>query len=102
MGKNVHGNMHTKHTRKKKWSELSPMARFGTIVTATVQLTLLIAAQRDLSRRPAGEIRGSKALWRVATFVNFIGPATYFTVGVKRRPTTKSAPQAARARFTGR
>lgn len=89
MGKNLHHNrgknMHKRHTRgRKSWKELSPMARFGTIVAATVQLTLLVAAQRDISRRPAEEIRGSKALWRLATFVNFVGPATYFTVGVKR------------------
>jgi hypothetical protein len=82
-------NMHKRHNRKKNWKELSPMARFGTMVAATVQLTLLIAAQTDITRRPAEEIRGSKALWRFATFVNFVGPATYFTVGVKRRPTAK-------------
>lgn len=86
---NMGKKMHEKHSRKKKWSELSPMARFGTIVAAVVQLTLLIAAQRDISRRPAEEIRGSKALWRVASLVNFIGPGTYFVVGVKRRPATK-------------
>ncbi len=86
---NMGKNMHKRHTRKKNWKELSPTARFGTIVAATVQLTLLIAAQTDITRRPANEIRGSKALWRFATFVNFIGPATYFTVGVKRRPAAK-------------
>ncbi len=69
---------------KKTWKELSPMARFGTITAAVVQISLLVAAQRDISRRPASEIRGSKALWRAATFINFVGPGTYFTVGVKR------------------
>ena len=53
-------------------------------MAAVVQLTLLVAAQRDISRRPAAEIRGSKAMWRVATLVNFIGPGCYFTFGVKR------------------
>ena len=86
---NMGRNMHKRHTGKKNWKELSPMARFGTIVAATVQLTLLIAAQTDINRRPAEEIRGSTALWRFATFVNFVGPATYFTVGVKRRPAAK-------------
>lgn len=80
----------TKHTRKKKsWKELSPMARVGTMAAATIQLTLLIAAQRDISRRPADQIRGSKALWRVATLVNFIGPASYFTFGRKRLAAAK-------------
>lgn len=75
--------------RKKSWKELSPMAKFGTITAAVVQLSLLIAAQRDISHRPAEEIRGSKALWRAATLINFVGPGTYFTVGVKRRPAAK-------------
>lgn len=71
--------------RKKTWKELSPMAKFGTVTAALVQLSLLVAAQRDISRRPAEEIRGSKALWRVATLVNFVGPGSYFTFGVKRK-----------------
>ena len=69
------------------------MARFGTIAAAIVQLSLLVAAQTDISRRPAAQIRGSKAMWRLATLVNFIGPATYFTFGVKRRPGAKSSPR---------
>ena len=72
--------------RKKTWKELSPAAKFGTITAAVVQLSLLVAAQRDISRRPAEEIRGSKTLWRLATLVNFVGPGSYFTFGVKRSP----------------
>ena len=72
--------------KKKSWKELSPMAKFGTVTAAAVQLSLLVAAQRDISRRPAEQIRGSKAMWRMATLVNFIGPGSYFTVGVIRRP----------------
>jgi hypothetical protein len=71
---------------RKTWAELSPPAKIGTIVAACVQLSLLIAAQRDISRRPAEEIRGSKTLWRALTLVNFIGPGSYFTYGVRRRP----------------
>ena len=71
--------------QKKTWKELSPMAKFGTVMAAVVQLSLLVAAQRDISRRPAAEIRGSKALWRAATLINFVGPGSYFTFGVKRR-----------------
>jgi len=69
---------------KKTWKELSPMAKFGTITAALVQISLLVTAQRDISRRPAEEIRGSKALWRAATLINFVGPGSYFTFGVKR------------------
>ncbi|AXJ10142.1 hypothetical protein CFN17_11275 [Arthrobacter sp. PM3] len=82
-------SMHKGHPRKKTWKELSPQARVGTIIGATVQLMLLVAAQRDIARRPAAEIRGSKAFWRFATLVNFIGPGSYFTFGVKRHLATK-------------
>jgi hypothetical protein len=75
-----------KNARKKTWAELSPLAKFGTLAAASVQLSLLVAAQRDISRRPAEQIRGSKALWRIVTLVNFIGPGSYFTFGVRRHP----------------
>ncbi|QCB98646.1 hypothetical protein E5206_18475 [Arthrobacter sp. PAMC25564] len=80
----------SKNARKKKsWKELSPLARFGTIAAAVVQLSLLVAAQRDISRRPAEQIRGSKAMWRGITLINFIGPGSYFTFGVKGAPAAK-------------
>ena len=82
-------NKRKKNVKKKSWKELSPLAKFGTITGAVVQLTLLIAAQRDISHRPAEQIRGSKTLWRVATLVNFVGPGSYFTFGVKRGPAAK-------------
>ena len=77
-------NKRAKNARKKTWKELSHMAKFGTITASAVQISLLIAAQRDISRRPAEEIRGGKMLWRLATLVNFVGPGSYFTFGVKR------------------
>ena len=78
-----------KNARKKTWAELPPLAKFGTITAAGVQLSFLLAAQRDITRRPAEQIRGSKALWRVATLVNFIGPTSYFTFGVRRHPAAR-------------
>ena len=83
------GNRSKKTTRKKKsWKELTPMARVGTVAVATVQLALLVAAQRDISRRPAEQIRGSKAMWRAVTLINFIGPGSYFAFGRKNLPGT--------------
>ncbi len=35
LGNTLHQNIHKQHTRKKKWNELSPMARFGTIPLAS-------------------------------------------------------------------
>ena len=83
-------NRSKKVTRlKKSWKELSPMAaRVGTVAAATVQLALLVAAQRDISRRPAEQIRGSKAVWRAVTLINFIGPGSYFAFGRKNLPGT--------------
>lgn len=78
-----------KKNARKTWKELSPTAKFGTITVAIVQLSLLVAAQRDITRRPAEQIRGSKAMWRVATLVNFVGPGSYFTFGVRRHPAVK-------------
>lgn len=75
-------------TRKKKksWKEMPPLARAGTLVAAAVQLSLLVAAQRDISRRPAEQIRGSKALWRMVTLINFVGPTSYFAFGRRTSP----------------
>jgi Phospholipase_D-nuclease N-terminal len=77
------------HKKKKSWKELPPLAKFGTVVAGAVQLTLLVVAQRDISRRPAEQIRGSKALWRVVTLFNFIGPGSYFVFGRKKVPATR-------------
>lgn len=82
-------NKRKSYARKKAWKDLSPAAKFGTITTAAVQLSLLVAAQTDITRRPADQIRGSKAMWRVATLINFVGPGSYFTFGVKRHPAVK-------------
>jgi hypothetical protein len=78
-----------KTAQRKKWKDLPPRARVGTVVVGAIQLTLLLAAQRDISRRPAEQIRGSKTMWRLATLVNFIGPGSYFAFGRKRLPATK-------------
>ena len=72
--------------KKKSWTELPPAARVGTIVVGAAQLAFLTAAQRDISRRPADQIRGSKTLWRFATLINFIGPGSYFAFGRRRLP----------------
>jgi hypothetical protein len=78
-----------KAAQRKKWKDLPPQARVGTVVVGAIQLTLLLVAQRDISRRPAEQIRGSKTMWRLATLVNFIGPGSYFAFGRKRLPATK-------------
>jgi hypothetical protein len=71
--------------KKKTWKEMSPTAKAGTIAVGIVNLSLLVAAQRDISKRPAAMINGPKAAWRAASFINFIGPVGYFTFG-RRKP----------------
>ncbi len=68
----------------KKWSELSTGQRRGIMVSGIVQFALLIAALADIWRRPEEEIRGNKRLWAALSFVNFIGPISYFLFGRKR------------------
>ncbi len=68
----------------RKWKDLTPVQRVLVIVGAVVQLTLLALAQRDLSTRPAEQVRGPKAVWRVVTLINFFGPLAYFCCGRKR------------------
>ena len=68
----------------KRWSELSSGQRRGIMLSGTVQVALLIAALADIWRRPEEEIRGDKRLWAAVSFVNFIGPISYFVFGRRR------------------
>jgi hypothetical protein len=69
---------------KKRWSDLSTSQRAGVAGAGVVQLSLLAAALIDLRRRPADQIKGSKAMWVAVSFVNFLGPLAYFAFGRKR------------------
>ena len=66
---------------KKRWKDLTPTQRALVMGGAVVQIALLALAQRDLSSRPAEQVRGPKWLWRIATLVNFVGPLAYFCCG---------------------
>jgi hypothetical protein len=48
-----------------------------------LEAILIVAAQRDIQRRPAAEIRGPKLLWRVIATQNVVGPAAYYAIGRK-------------------
>ena len=71
-------------TRRRSWSELSATQRALVIAAGVVQLSLLLAALTDLRRRPADQINGSKRRWVALSFVNFVGPISYFVFGRKR------------------
>lgn len=72
--------------KKKKWKDLQPWAKRAVVVGGTIQLSLMAAAQADISRRPAEDINGSKLLWRLISMVNVAGPILYFLLGRRRRP----------------
>jgi hypothetical protein len=44
---------------------------------------VLVAAWtwRDIRQRPARQVRGSKALWRVLSAVNTLGSVSYWLIG---------------------
>jgi hypothetical protein len=77
--------------KKKTWKEMSPASRAGTVAVGIAQVSLLVAAQRDISRRPAELINGPKGAWRLAALLNFIGPMGYFVFGRKRPAAVEEA-----------
>ena len=68
---------------KKQWKQFSKQEQTVMIAGAIIQLTLMAAAQIDISRRSADEIRGKKWIWRLLVLINFVGPLAYFAVGRK-------------------
>jgi hypothetical protein len=72
---------------RTKWQDMSPRTRRLIIALSTVEGVLKIAALIDLARRPASQIRGSKARWATAiTLINSLGavPIAYFARGRRR------------------
>lgn len=69
---------------RRQWSELSSRQSRGIVASGAVQIGLLVAALTDIHRRPAEEIRGKKWAWTAASFVNFVGPISYFLFGRRR------------------
>jgi Phospholipase_D-nuclease N-terminal len=49
-----------------------------------LQVGLLVAALRDLRRRPSAEVNGSKTIWAGVSFVNFLVPLAYVVFGRER------------------
>jgi hypothetical protein len=68
----------------KKWSDPSTGQKRAIALSGAVQIGLLIAALVDIHRRTAGVIRGSKWAWTAASFINFVGPISYFAFGRRK------------------
>lgn len=72
----------------KRWQDPGPGVRRLILVGAAFEGVLKIAALVDLVRRPAAQVRGSKAGWAVAiVLVNSVGavPLAYFSHGRRKR-----------------
>ena len=66
---------------KRRWSELPRGQRAAVLTAGVIQLALQTAALVDLRRRPARKVKGTKAAWTAASFVNYLGPIAYFIFG---------------------
>lgn len=67
--------------KSRRWSDMTPGQKAGTVVGGLVQMILAAAAWRDLAKRPAASVRGRKAVWAGVIGVNFVGPVSYFIWG---------------------
>ncbi len=67
--------------RNVSWRDLDPRQRAAVAVLGCVQVGLAIAAWRDLARRPAARVNGSKRMWAAIIAINWIGPLAYFVRG---------------------
>jgi hypothetical protein len=76
--------MQTEKNPRSKWREMSPVRRTGLVLMGLIQFSLLAAALWDLRRRPPEMVRGDKRLWVGLSFINYVGPISYFVVGRKR------------------
>jgi hypothetical protein len=65
---------------KKSFKEMSPAGRIWASLTIAVSVALVFAAQRDIGRRTATELRGGKPMWRLLC-LNALGALSYFRWG---------------------
>lgn len=72
--------------RTRKWKDMTPTQRATVAVLAPAELAMTVAAAVDLHRRPRQQVRGPKAFWWAAIFVQPVGPVAY--LGWGRRPQT--------------
>jgi hypothetical protein len=59
--------------------------RIALVVVVLAEVVLAALTWRDIRNRPAGEIRGSKRLWRIISTVNPGNSVAYWVVGRRYR-----------------
>lgn len=66
---------------KRSFSDLTPRQQRLVAIGGVVQVSLQLFVLIDLRRRSDDQVRGSKRLWRTASFVNTVGPLAYLLAG---------------------
>lgn len=66
---------------KRSLHDLSPAQQRAIAIGGAVQVALQLWVLLDLRRRDDAGLRGSKRLWRWASFINFVGPIAYLVGG---------------------
>jgi hypothetical protein len=74
------------------WAGLGTARRAGVVTLAAFEVVCTTAAALDLLRRPQHLVRGPKALWWPALFVQPVGSIAYLTWGRRLRTTTDVQP----------
>lgn len=69
---------------RKSWANLTEQQKRTLSGAMSVQIVLLTLALIDIARRPKSDIKGSKPVWVLVSFVNFAGPVSYFIFGRKK------------------
>lgn len=70
--------------KRKQWSELSGAQRATIVVGGALEVVVTAYCLRDLARRPASEVNGSKAAWYPVLALQPVGPLAYLRWGRKR------------------
>ena len=70
-----------KSRKRKKFTELSRARQITLLTLSAIQIGLLLAAEVDIQRRSAAQVRGRKRWWRAICLINFVGPLSYFQWG---------------------
>jgi hypothetical protein len=63
------------------FKRLSPPRQAAIVAITAWNVYLSVVAEWGIQRRPAAQVRGRKAFWRVACLTNTVGPVSYFRWG---------------------
>lgn len=66
---------------KKQWNDLTPTQQKLVVAGGVIETVLTGYVLRDLSKRSKAQVRGPKALWRLGSVVQPVGPVAYLAFG---------------------